>query len=133
MPFGRITCQYFQYVNTLFESLLCQGIENQQKTSLKYTVITPRLRQNERNRAFGCLVAEISVNELQVCFVIHNLVRRYNWAGNTFDLRQRRQDRSIKSLSCILAGVVTANQLKVSGQTVSSTPVTSHREVAVTS
>ena len=45
-------------------------MENQQKTSQKYTVMTPRLHQNERyNRAFGMLVAGISVNALQVCFV----------------------------------------------------------------
>ena len=42
-----------------------------------------RLRKNERNRAFGMLVAGTIVNELQVCFccfrvVVHNLVRRYN-------------------------------------------------------
>ena len=66
---GRVSCHYFQYVNTLFRSLLSQDIENQQITSLKYTVITPRLRQYERNRAFGMLVAGTSVNELQVCFV----------------------------------------------------------------
>ena len=69
LPFVRITCQYFQYANTLFKSLSSQEIINQQKTSLKYTVITPRLRQNERNRAFGMLVAGISVNALQVCFI----------------------------------------------------------------
>ena len=48
---------------------MSQKIENQQKTSLKYTVITPCLHQNERNRAFGMLVAGMSVNALQVCFV----------------------------------------------------------------
>ena len=69
MSFGRITRQYFQYVNTLFKSLMSQKIENQQKTSLKYTVMTPSLHQNERNRAFGMLVAEMSLNALQVCFV----------------------------------------------------------------
>ena len=79
---------------------MSQKIENQQKTSLKYTVMTPRLHQNERNRAFGMLVAGISVNALQVCVVAlvlfdtcrlkinlilsylgvvaHNLVRRYD-------------------------------------------------------
>ena len=39
-------------------------------------VITPRSRQNKRNRAFGMLVAETSVKELQVCcfrVVVHNL------------------------------------------------------------
>ena len=69
MPFGRITRQYFKYVNTLFKSLLSQKIENQQKTSLKYTVMKPCLHQNERNRAFGMLVAGMSVNTLQICFV----------------------------------------------------------------
>ena len=59
LPSSRVSCQYFQYVNTLFRRLLSQDIENHLVTSLKYkyTVITPRLRQNERNRAFGTLVA----------------------------------------------------------------------------
>ena len=48
-------------------SLLSQEIENQQITSLKYTVVLPRLRQNERNMVFGMLVAGTSENELQVC------------------------------------------------------------------
>ena len=64
MSFGRIARQYFQYVNTLFKSIMGQKIENQQKTSLKYTVMTPRLHKNERNRAFGMLVAGMSVNAL---------------------------------------------------------------------
>ena len=45
------------------------GHLNQQTTSLKYTLITPRLRQNQRNRAFGMLVTGMRVNALQVCFV----------------------------------------------------------------
>ena len=69
MPFGRITRQYFLYVNTLFKSPPSQKIENQQKTSLKYTLMKPCLHQNERNRALGMLVARMSVNVLQVCFV----------------------------------------------------------------
>ena len=48
---------------------MSQDIENQQVTSLKYTVITSRLRQNERNRDFGILVVGTSVNKLQVYFV----------------------------------------------------------------
>ena len=63
-------------------SLLSQEIENQQITSLKYTVVLPRLRQNERNMVFGMLVAGTSENELQVFFffrvLVHNLVRRCN-------------------------------------------------------
>ena len=51
----------FQYVNKLFRSLLSQYIENHIITSLKYTVITTRLRQYERNRAFGMLVAATRV------------------------------------------------------------------------
>ena len=51
-------------------SLLSQEIENQQITSLKYTVVLPRLRQNERNMVFGMLVVGTSENELQVCFVV---------------------------------------------------------------
>ena len=53
----------------LFSSLLSQDTDNQQITSLKYTVITSRLRQNERNRDFGMLVAGTSLNDLQVYFV----------------------------------------------------------------
>ena len=48
---------------------------NRVKTSLKYTVITPHLRQNDRNRAFGMLVAGTSVNALQACFI--TLVLRF--------------------------------------------------------
>ena len=46
--------------------LFSQNIENYQIASLKYTVITPHLRQSERNKAFGMLVAETSVNLLQI-------------------------------------------------------------------
>ena len=70
LPFGRISCRYFQYVNTLPRSLLSQDIENQQIPSLKYTVITSRLRQNERNRAFGMLVAGNSVIALHLFLVL---------------------------------------------------------------
>ena len=45
------------------------GHRNSTDTVTENTVIKPRLRQNERNRAFGMLVAGSSVNELQVCFV----------------------------------------------------------------
>ena len=38
-------------------------------TSLKYTVIMPWIGQNQRNKAFGMLVAGTGVNSLQVCFV----------------------------------------------------------------
>ena len=47
LPSCMISCQYFQYVNTLFSSLLGQDKENNQITSLKYTVITPRLINRE--------------------------------------------------------------------------------------
>ena len=50
-------------------SLLNEDSENQQVTSLNYTVTTPRLSQNERKMDFGMLVAGTSVNALQVCFV----------------------------------------------------------------
>ena len=65
---------------------MSQDIENQQITSLKYTAITSRLRQNEGfwhvGRRKQCKVAS-----LFHCprFVVHNDVRRYNWAGNTTD------------------------------------------------
>ena len=38
-------------------------------TSLIYTVITPRLRQNERNRAFGMLVAAPECKQVTSLFV----------------------------------------------------------------
>ena len=59
----------FQYVNTLFWSRLSQDNENQPISSLKYTVITSCLFQNEPNRAFSMLVVGTSVNALKVCFV----------------------------------------------------------------
>ena len=61
LPSSMVSCQYLQYVNTLFRSLLSQDIKNHLITSLKYTVIPPRLRQNERNRAFDMLVAATRV------------------------------------------------------------------------
>ena len=66
---GRISCQCFQYVNTLFRSLMSQDIENQQITSLKYTAITPRFVKMSENRDFGMLVVGNSVNALQVCSI----------------------------------------------------------------
>ena len=45
---------------------MSQDIENQQITSLKYTAITPGYVKMSKNRAFGMLVAENSVNALQV-------------------------------------------------------------------
>ena len=57
LPSRRVSCQYFQYVNTLLRSCLSQDFENHIITSLKYTVIAPRLLQNKRNRDFGMLVA----------------------------------------------------------------------------
>ena len=35
LPTGTLTCPYFEYVNTLFESLMNQDNENQPITSLK--------------------------------------------------------------------------------------------------
>ena len=52
---------FFQYANTLFRSRVSQKIVNHIITSLKYTVLTPRLRQNEHNRAFSMLVAATRV------------------------------------------------------------------------
>ena len=91
-------------------SLLSQEIENQQITSLKYTVVLPRLRQNERNMVFGMLVAGTSENELQVCFVVFVFLFITSWDGATrqetllthpdrYDVRQGRRDRTVKLLS----------------------------------
>ena len=54
---------------------------------VNYAAITPRLRQNERNRAFGMLVAENQCKRVAGLFccsrvVVHNHVRRYNYAEN---------------------------------------------------
>ena len=87
---------------------MSQDIENQQITSLKYTAITPRLRQNEQKRAF---VAGNSVNALQVCSIALVLLFITTRDGTTgqetllkhfgpHDVRQRRQDRTVKLLSC---------------------------------
>ena len=48
---------------------MSQDIKNQKITSLKYTAITSRLRQNERKYGFGMFVAGDSVHALQICFV----------------------------------------------------------------
>ena len=58
-------------------------IENQQIASLKYTAITPRLRQNERKKGFwhvGRQKQRKRVASLFHCsrFVVHNDERRYN-------------------------------------------------------
>ena len=49
---GRLSLRYFEYVNTLFGSLLSQNIENQQKTYAKCAILMLRVRQNERKKAF---------------------------------------------------------------------------------
>ena len=64
LPSDRLTCRYLQYVNTLFESLVCQDIENQPITSPKYAVMMPRSCQNERNRALGMLANGTSKGSL---------------------------------------------------------------------
>ena len=51
--YERLSLRYFEYVNTLFESLMIQTIENQQITSAKYTVLMLCVHQNERKKAFG--------------------------------------------------------------------------------
>ena len=69
---------------------MSQDIENQQITSLKYTAIMPRLRQNERKYGFwhvGRRKQCKRVASLFHCsrFVVHDDVRRYNWAGIATD------------------------------------------------
>ena len=69
---------------------MSQDIENQQITSLKYTAITPRLPLNEQKKGFwhvGYRKQCKRIASLFHCsrFVVHNDVRRYNWAGNTTD------------------------------------------------
>ena len=71
---------------------MSQDNENQQITSLKYTAITPRLRQNERKYGFWHVgrrkqCKRVRVVSLFHCtrFVVHNDVRRYNLAGITTD------------------------------------------------
>ena len=78
---------------------MSQDIENQQITSLKYTAITPRLRQNERKWGFwhvGRRTQCKRVSSLFHCsrFVVHNDVGRYNWAGNTTDALWRAQRKA---------------------------------------
>ena len=66
---------------------MSQDIENQQITSLKYTAITSRLRQNEGFWHVGRLKQCKRVASVFHCsrFVVHYDVGRYNWAGNTTD------------------------------------------------
>ena len=61
LPSSRVPCQYFQYVTDYSGVFLSQDIESHLITSLNYNVITPRLRQSERNRASGMLVAATTV------------------------------------------------------------------------
>ena len=86
---------------------MSQDIENQQITSLKYTAITPHLHQNEQKKGFwhvGHRKQSKRVANLFHCsrLLVHNDVRRYNWAGiTTYALwPARRQDRTVKLLSC---------------------------------
>ena len=74
---GRLALPYFEYVKTLFGSILSQNIENQQITSPKYTVIA------------------------------HSHVRPFQQAGistdaqDRRDLRKQRQDKTVNLLSRI--------------------------------
>ena len=54
---------------SICKRLMSQDNENQQKTSLKYTAITPRYVKMSENWAFGIVVAGNSVNALQVCSI----------------------------------------------------------------
>ena len=64
-----------------------------------------------KNRAFGMLVAGDSVNVLQVCSIALILLFITTWDSKTgqesllthfgpHDVRQRRQNRTVKLLSC---------------------------------
>ena len=91
LPSERLTRRYFKYVNTQFESLFLVGAsKNQPITSPKCTVIMPRLRQNERDRAFGMLAAITSVTRSSRLFgyshvTVPNLIRWYNQKDNNID------------------------------------------------
>ena len=56
-------------MNTRIERLSSQYIENQQITSLEYTAIMPRKRQNGHNRAFDMLATGISLTRIARFFV----------------------------------------------------------------
>ena len=74
------------------------------------------------NRAFGMLVAGNSVNALRVCSIALVLLFITTWDGTTgqesllthfgpHDVRQRRQDRTVKLLSCNYASGYSRNLL----------------------
>ena len=50
---GILLLRYFDCANPLFGNLLSQYVENQQTTPRKYTLLIPRVRQNEHKKAFG--------------------------------------------------------------------------------
>ena len=68
---GRISCKCFQYVNTLFRSLMSQDIENQQIKSLKYNDVTHGIATNYVLR--HC----VRVRRL-IAFTIFSAFRRYD-------------------------------------------------------
>ena len=50
---GSLLLRNFEYLKTLFGSLLSQNIENQQMTPAKYTVLMLRVCQYGRKKVFG--------------------------------------------------------------------------------
>lgn len=78
-------------IHTIQEFFFSPDVENQQILSLKYTVITLRLRQNKRNKGFDIVVAGTSVKVLHVCFVALDLSFIVSLYGTT------RQKNTIKA------------------------------------
>ena len=83
---GRLSLRYFEYVNTLFESLSSQKIKNQQIMSAKYTVLMLCVHQNEREKAFGRSPLYQGAKMFGCSHVIaHSLVRRFGQTGISID------------------------------------------------
>ena len=87
---GRLSLQYFEYVNTLFGSLSSQNIENQQIMSAKHTVLMLRVHQNERKKAFGRLPSYQEQYARQICLVALALLliaKRFEQTGISIDVQ----------------------------------------------
>ena len=82
---GRLSLPYFEYVDTLFWSLLRQNTKNQQIKSAKYTVLMLCVHQNERKKAFdrSLLYQQLCAAMMFGCspVIAHSLVRRFEQTG----------------------------------------------------
>ena len=88
---GRLSLQYFEYVNTLFGSLSSQNIENQQITSVKYTVLMLCVHQNGGFWQVASVPRVIRVAKMFGCshVSVHSLVNWLQQAGISTNAQDR--------------------------------------------